>query len=598
MKPILRYAAYFLLFVISLANYQCQKNPQDIPGPIDPLAEKVTASIKGRVTDENSKPVNSASVSAGTTTVTTDINGFFQLNNIQLAKNAGFVLVEKTGYLKGCRTIFTNSGIVNNIEIQLIPKTIRGNFTATAGGNIVIQSGTSVSFPAAGIINASTKAAYTGSVNVVGAYLDPTDPKLPLIMPGNLVGLTTANEQKVLQTFGMIAVELEGSAGEKLNLATGKTATITMAIPASLQASAPATIPLWFFDETKGLWKEEGSAVKQGNSYVGTVSHFSFWNCDVPSNFVNLKLTLKDQNGNPAAEYKVQLKNTSTNSTAYGVTDAAGSVSGAVPPSVSIEMKVFNRCNTLVHTQTIGPFSGNTDLGTVNITIPAPASITVSGTAVMCNSSPVTNGYTDVIIDGSIYRTTITNGTFSITIERCSNAVATAQVIATDVQNLQQSSPASLNVTAGNFSTGAISACGISTQQYINFTIGSIIHNFASPVDSFYVNRQDSISITNIQAFPVTFTDSASWKFTSFNFSGAAAPGTYPLPANSFIVTKGTQAPPLSWQYNLTASTTVTITEFGGPGQYIAGSFTGTMRESTTNVTATGTCNFRVRRRF
>jgi hypothetical protein len=594
MKLALRYIAYFLLIFALLTNYQCQKNPQDVPQPIDPLAEKVTASIKGRVTDENNKPVNNASVVAGTTTATTDINGFFELTNIQLAKNAGFVLVEKTGYLKGCRTIFTNSGIVNNVEIQLIPKTNRGNFTASAGGNIVIQSGTSVSFPASGVINATTKAAYTGTVNVIGVYLDPTDPKLSLIMPGNLVGLTTTNEQKVLQTFGMIAVELEGSGGEKLNLATGKTATITMAIPASLQASAPATIPLWFFDETKGLWKEEGSAAKQGNNYVGTVSHFSFWNCDVPNNFVNLKLTLKDQSGNPAIGYKVALKNTANSSTVYGVTDAAGSVSGAVPPSVSIEMKVYNKCNTLVHTQSIGPFSTNTDLGLINITTPAPASITVSGTAVKCNSSPVTNGYTDVIIDGATYRTSINNGNFSISIERCSNATTTAQVIATDVQNLQQSSPSTLNVSAGNYSAGNISACGVSTLQFINFTIGTIIHNFTSPADSFVVYRQDTT--TNIQAFPKIFTDSASWKYTSFNFSGIAAPGTYVISSNTFIVTKGNQAPPLSWQYNLSASTTVTITEFGGPGQYIAGSFTGTMRESTTNVTVTGTCNFRVRR--
>ena len=594
MKLTLRFIAYLLLFFALLTNYQCQKNPQDAPHPIDPLAEKVIASIKGRVTDENNKPVNNASVVAGTSTATTDINGFFELSNIQLAKNAGFVLVEKTGYLKGCRTIFTNSGIVNNVEIQLIPKTNRGNFAANAGGNIVIQSGTSVSFPASGVINATTKAAYTGTVNVIGAYLDPTDPKLSLIMPGNLVGLTTTNEQKVLQTFGMVVVELEGSGGEKLNLATGKTATITMAIPASLQASAPATIPLWFFDETKGLWKEEGSAAKQGNNYVGTVSHFSFWNCDVPNNYVNLKLTLKDQSGNPAIGYKVALKNTANNSTAYGVTDAAGSVSGAVPPSVSIEMKVYNKCNALVNTQTVGPFSTNTDLGLINITTPAPASITVSGTVVKCNSSPVTNGYTDVIIDGATYRTSINNGNFSITIERCSNTTTTAQVIGTDVQDLQQSSPSILNVSAGNYSAGNISACGVSTLQYINFTIGTIIHNFTSPADSFLVFRQDTT--TSIQAFPTTFTDSASWKYTSFNFSGIAAPGTYLIPSNIFIVTKGNQAPPLSWQYNLTASTTVTITEFGGPGQYIAGSFIGTMRESTTNVTVTGTCNFRVRR--
>src|SRR5215216_6202636 len=212
MRKPLGSAMYGLLFIISFTAYSCQKNTHHDPEPppVDPLAEKVTASIKGRVLDENSKPVNSAVVQSSGTSTTTDINGFFQFNNIQLAKNAGFVVVEKTGYLKGIRTIFTNTGVINNVEIQLIPKTNRGNFTAGAGGNITIQNGSSVNFPANGIINAATNTAYSGTVNVIGAYLDPADPKLPLIMPGNLTGLTTANEQKILQTFGMIAVELEG----------------------------------------------------------------------------------------------------------------------------------------------------------------------------------------------------------------------------------------------------------------------------------------------------------------------------------------------------------------------------------------------------
>ena len=111
-------------------------------------------------------------------------------------------MVEKTGYLKGSRTIFTNAGVVNNVEIQLIPKTNRGNFTASAGGNIIIQNGSSVNFPASGIINSITNATYTGTVNVMGAYLDPEHPKLPLIMPGNLTGLTTNNEQKFCKPLG------------------------------------------------------------------------------------------------------------------------------------------------------------------------------------------------------------------------------------------------------------------------------------------------------------------------------------------------------------------------------------------------------------
>jgi hypothetical protein len=80
-------------------------------------------------------------------------------------------------------------------------------------------------------------------VNVYATYLDPTDSTLPLHMPGDLRGINTANLETGLQSFGMMGVELQDDAGNPLQIAAGQTATITMTIPASLLASAPATIP-------------------------------------------------------------------------------------------------------------------------------------------------------------------------------------------------------------------------------------------------------------------------------------------------------------------------------------------------------------------
>ena len=60
-------------------------------------------------------------------------------------------------------------------------------------------------------------------------------------------------------------VELHDAAGEKLNLAAGKTAQLTFPVSSSQVSNAPATIPTWHFDTNSGLWMEEGSAVKNGN---------------------------------------------------------------------------------------------------------------------------------------------------------------------------------------------------------------------------------------------------------------------------------------------------------------------------------------------
>jgi hypothetical protein len=565
----------------------CQKNANNPapPPPVDPLAEKVTASISGRVLDENSKPVGNALVQASGATVNTDINGFFRLNNIQLAKNAGFVTVEKTGYLKGIRTIFTNAGVVNNVEIQLIPKTTRGNFTASAGGNISIQNGSSVNFPASSVINAATNSAYSGIVTVIGAYLDPTDPKLPLIMPGNLTGLTTNNEQKVLQTFGMMAVELEGSNGEKLNLASGKTATITMPIPSSLQATAPATIPLWYFDETKGIWKEEGSATKQGNNYVGTVSHFSFWNCDVPNNFVNLKLKLQDQNSQPAAGYNIELRNIQNNSMIYIVTDSSGGANGGIPANAAFEMKVYTKCG-LIHTQNIGPLVTATDLGTITTTSPPSATITVSGTTGNCNMAAITNGFVDVAIDGSLYRTAIVKGNFSITISRCNDMATTAQIIATDEQTSQKSNPVSLNVTSGNYQSGNIIACGTPASQYINFSFGNTNINFIPPTDSLTAFWNGTA--TTFNAWRKVFIDTATYQNLNLYFGGKTT-GVYPIGAFELRDLRGIL-------YSKTAPLNIIITEYGNVNEFIAGSFSGGFKENRTGIIDTGTFNFRIKR--
>jgi hypothetical protein len=585
-------AAHVISLVILLGIFNCKKNPHDdTPQTNDPLSEKITASIRGRITDENGKPVNSASVHSGGSATTSDLNGYFKFDNIELPKNAGSVIAEKTGYLVGCRTILPNTAAINNVEIQLIPRVTRGNFSAAAGGNVTIQNATSLNFPANGVTNTANNTNYTGTVNVIGAYLDPLDPKLSLLMPGNLTGLTKNNELKVLQTFGMIAVELEGSNGERLNLASGKTATITMPISSSLLTSAPATIPLWFFDESKGLWIEEGAATKQGGSYVGTVSHFTFWNVDVPNNFITLKLTLKDQNGQPAPGLRIELTNTTNNSTAYGITDSAGVASGAVPSGLSLQMRVYNKCNNLFLQKAIGPFSGNTDIGVVNVDVPPHGTITVSGTVKNCNLSPVTNGYAELLVEGLTYRAPINNGTFSITIERCSNLPGVAQLIPVDLQSNQQGSTTNLNITSGSYSTGDLIACGTSTLEYINFTIGGTTQNFIFPVDSFSTFRQNTT--TSIVAYPKVFTDSASWQYTSFGFSGNLAPGTYTIDASSFIVTKG-----FHLQYNATGPMALTVTDYGGTGQFIAGSFSGTMREFYTNATVSGSCSFRVKRRF
>lgn len=588
MKP-LRIISLFVCLSAVVVYFSCQKSGINGGGRKPP--EMVSAAINGRVLDENKAPLQGVLVKAGSSSATTDLNGEFSISNASLDKNAGYIKAEKDGYFLGSRTITVSENVVNHISIQLIKKIIAGNFNAGAGGSVNVPSGGSINFQAAAVVNAETKTGYTGVVNVSAFFINPSASNFRDIMPGALRGITQNDQERGLQSFGMLAVELNGAAGEKLQLGNGKTATLTFPIPNALQSSAPATIPLWSFDETTGLWKEEGSATKQGNNYVGTVSHFSFWNCDKPFDAADFSVTVKDQNGNPLPKYKVLLRQQTTFSDSisaqegYGITDANGYTGGKIPANTKLDLFIYNKCGQEVYTKEVGPFSGKAELGTVTINTPASQSLAITGTVVNCTANPVTNGFVDISLEGVTYRTAVQNGNFSIQLSRCGTAATTLKVLPIDAGAGQQGTAKEISVTTGVVDAGQLSACGITTNEFVNYSINSANYGIMPPSDTLYGNRYDNT--TSIAAYSTAQND---YRAIYLGFRGNAAPGTVAL---DYVNVSGGSS-----NFVKNGTLNVNITEYGQVGEYIAGNFTGTLKDTVNaSITAPVTLSFRVKRK-
>jgi Carboxypeptidase regulatory-like domain len=350
----------------------CQKEVDyvsvDTQGP--DLVTKVTSSVSGFVTDENNLAVEGAAVVVGISNTTTDKYGYFEVKNVQVVKNAALVTVSKPGYFKGIKTYIAENNKAAFFRIKLLPLNNAGTIVSSTGGSVTLPNGMIVSLPANAVMIASGSAPYNGTVNVSMQWINPTASDLDQIMPGDLRGINTEGALKRLTSFGMVAVELRGSGGELLQIATGKKATLTFPIPAAIAGNAAASIPLWSFNESNGLWKEEGSATKTGNTYVGEVSHFSFWNCDVPNNYVQFSCTIKDQDGTPIpyATVKISLVSNPYNA-GYGYTDSSGYVHGAIPDNAQLLLEVFSayNCGTPVYSQNFTTTNVNVALGDITI---------------------------------------------------------------------------------------------------------------------------------------------------------------------------------------------------------------------------------------
>ncbi len=327
----------FALVILLFSN--CTKNEDaslvDVNANFD-LGKTVSRSFKGTVVDQNNVALSNVTVTMNGKSVVTDANGVFVMSNISVKERFAYMVATKQGFFDGSRTMMTHNGL-NTLKIMMVPanvtKTIQTGVVST-----VVLGNTSVQFD--GSFSTELGAIYTGAVKVYMMDMPANDPNVFSIMPGSLLAVDAQGEYRGLETFGMVNVELKGSNNQKLQLTTGHNAKITMNIVSGKLEVAPNQIPMWFFDEANGLWKEEGFSTKVGNQYVGNVSHFTRWNNDWAFTVAQLIVTAKNDDGTPVNNVRCEIFRPSVTGTpdhwnvpliSLGVTSPNGTLSAGVP---------------------------------------------------------------------------------------------------------------------------------------------------------------------------------------------------------------------------------------------------------------------------
>lgn len=587
------YRFIFLAFASVLFS-QCQRELSYV-GSSDPgqvvLPSPQKANLQGNVLDENGQPAANVVITVGSEVTATNSKGYFRINNASLDKNASLVTAQKTGYFTAYRSFSATSG-TNQVVIKLTKKNLGGTVNGTNGGDVSLSTGTKISLPANGIVKTSDNSNYTGTINVYAAYIDPTTADILDRVPGSFMANDKDGKRVLLSSYGMMAVELESASGEKLQIRSGNTATLTSPIPSAAQASAPATIPLWYVDEATGLWKEEGSATKQGNNYVGTVKHFTYWNCDVPVQTITLGATFKTADGKPLVNASIVIKPTTGNyyGSAHGYTDSLGQINGPVPANMNLVLQVVDGCNSPVYSQNIGPYSESINLGTITVPSSTPGVVTVKGKLSNCSGANVTNGYAIVSINNAVHYAKVDGaGNFSTNYVLCNTTGLNAQVLGVDETAQQQGSTTTLPITSLTTDFGTVSACGTVSTESIDYTLDGISYHFGTSDSLLAYQKVDSLGTggsTNL----TTIMGAKSPNFLQFSFNTTAqTAGTYQL----------TMLSVQNWfQTTIIQPFNVNLTSFAtSAGQFYEGSFNGQFKDGS-NVTHTLSCTFRVRRTF
>lgn len=440
----------------------------------DNTPKTVTTTVAGQVVDESGKPVQGAQIAAyGKTAVTTQY-GTFLIKGVAAPQERCLVKVSKSGYFDGFRAEQPLAGGITQMRIGLMSNAPQGSFPTSAGRTVTApNSMASVAFPPNGYVTESGTP-YAGEVSYVVRHLNPTAPNFFDFFSGDFQGVRTDGSMTEMLSYGVLQVELTGANGEKLNLATGKKATVNYPLPSKMTTDAPAEMPLWWFDGTKGMWKEEGKAVRQGNFYTGTVSHFTPWNCDYPVQTTMLRVHVTFGNEGVAGVLVHIGERT-------GITDSNGYASYRLPAGLAFIVKVYTEANDGLESAEIvtGPYSAG---ATNQLELPLITCLAyVKGDLYGCSDSSIDGTIIAEYDGGGFTFGFAQNGRFRFRVKL--GAVITIKAMTSEGKESEPIVVAPLECRQ-SYDTGILTACKMGTIEANDYDLN--VEMISNPDEIFY----------------------------------------------------------------------------------------------------------------
>ena len=326
------------------------------------------------------------------------------------------------------KTCLSRPGSLNRLDAMLLPQAAPQLFLSAVGGKFNFDQGEAfIEFqPNTFTLDGQP---YNGLVQARVVVLRPDRAqRLQLAMPGDLRGTRRDGSEALLKTYGMLGVELSTPRGDALQIAEGQTARIGIK---KTTATLPDTLPMWHFNDTEGLWQEEGISQVEGEYLTATVGHFSWWNWDYPVQSIIVAGNVVHLNGQ-AFEYaavRMRFQDDPDHLVRYmSVPDSSGRFLCQAPKGQPFYLDFLlpdsiGLCTNPAYAVLLGPFDADTDLGTIKVDY-SPDDYTawrLRGQFVDCNDQPVSQGYAILEPHGRIFPLD-KNGFLDQTLYNCNNS--------------------------------------------------------------------------------------------------------------------------------------------------------------------------------
>ncbi|MCA9567213.1 MAG: hypothetical protein KC656_05200 [Myxococcales bacterium] len=298
----------WLLFPLLLTGCPWLQEPDPTEPTDDPELTRAGV-VMGTVVDPSGYGLGSVVVSVGDLSTTTNSQGYFVLDEVDPTERA-VVRFDQDGFVSTAEIVRVRGGESTWLDEVLTPHGIVQTVDSASGGTVTTSEGASVTLPA-GFAVGPNGTAWTGPVDVAVTLFDPSTDAGLASFPGEFWGTRTDSTETLLISYGFMDVSLfDPATGDRLDSASGASFDLVVPVPAAMEADAPATIPLWWFDPAAGEWLEQSTATFDGTRYTGSVPHLSIWNCDVAADrsYVVGRVVDCDGGGDPVMGARVTVK--------------------------------------------------------------------------------------------------------------------------------------------------------------------------------------------------------------------------------------------------------------------------------------------------
>jgi hypothetical protein len=390
-----------------------------------------SASLVGIVLNAYGQPLGDVAVSIlGTTSgAETDVTGRFRLDDL-IPSDRAIITFRKETYARTSLPIELRENIENTIVQRMAVVDHVFSFNSSDGHTFGDEEPLKLEFTSNNIVDAQGEL-YNGSVvvevTVFDLVSDADDGNEILATPGDFTAVNSVGEEKTLESYGMVQVNMTTPSGEDLQLGSQAS---TIRLPVQNLGAPPVIgdeIAAWSYNETLGKWEEEavGTVAEFDGQLVWefAASHFSTWNCDRPiSTHGCLTGTVTDSAGTPRDGATVRAVGITYISTTTARTNQDGSFCLEVKNGETVWAEISYSIAGQTATQrtdpvNISPGEASCSLGlsTCNDlgTIPVDIQTCISG--IVVNSLNVPREGVQIMSPSGGVSTTDANGSFCMT---------------------------------------------------------------------------------------------------------------------------------------------------------------------------------------